>query len=151
MIRRKRRCEEVIANYLAQLTEALKNEAEKLPFAFTEAKADTLIKTFNSPWYRFFLAYDPTMVLKRIKVPVLAINGDRDWIVTPQRAFPVLEQCLKEAGNKDYTMLELPNINHMFQSCNTGALMEYATIEETISPSALKAMSEWILARTINK
>ncbi len=142
---------DVIANYLAQLPEAQKSEAEKLPFAFTEAKADTLTKTFNSPWYRFFLAYDPTAVLKRIKIPVLVMNGDRDWIVTPQKAFPVLEQCLKEAGNKDYTMLELPNINHMFQSCNTGALMEYATIEETISPSALKAMSEWILARTINK
>jgi alpha/beta superfamily hydrolase len=51
------RLKAVVAEYLSNLPESQKLEAEKLPFAFTAEKADALIKTFNSPWYRFFLNY----------------------------------------------------------------------------------------------
>jgi uncharacterized protein len=133
-----------IKHYLANQPEDQKKEAATLPFAFTEVKADALIKVFNSPWYRFFLTYDPTTVLKHINVPVLVLNGDLDWIASAHKVFPIIAQAMKEAGNKNYTMIELPGLNHMFQPCTTGALAEYAAIEETISPIALKSISDWI-------
>ncbi|MFX1467090.1 MAG: hypothetical protein ACFFB8_00385 [Promethearchaeota archaeon] len=38
----------------------------------------------------------------------------------------------------------MPNLNHLFQTAQTGALSEYVNIEETISPIALKLMGYWI-------
>lgn len=138
----------VIAQYLSGMSDAHRSEAESLPFAFTQAKADALVKAFNSPWYRFFLSCDPVTALKRITVPVLALNGDRDWIVSPEKVFSALRAALEKAGNKDYTLCELPQLNHMFQTCQSGALKEYAAIEETISPVAMGRIAEWIAEKT---
>jgi pimeloyl-ACP methyl ester carboxylesterase len=143
--------QKIIADYLAKLPESQKLEAKTLPFAFTAQNASSFIKAFTSPAYRFFLTYDPSVILKQITVPVLALSSDRDWIMMPERAFPVLDRALQAAGNKDYTLLALPHLNHCFQTCKTGALAEYATIEETMSPVALKTIADWILERTINK
>ena len=51
-------------------------------------------------------------------------------------------------GNTNYTTQELPKHNHLFQRAQTGAISEYAKIEETISPIALKAITQWILKQT---
>jgi hypothetical protein len=40
--------------------------------------------------------------------------------------------------------MELDNLNHLFQPCETGAISEYGQIEETISPEVLEIMTEWI-------
>ena len=42
------------------------------------------------------------------------------------------------------TTLELPGLNHLFQTAKTGAPNEYQTIEETFSPAALKVIGDWI-------
>lgn len=138
----------LIDEYLVQLSDSQRAESEKLPFAFTSAKKAMLIDTFNSPWYRYFLAIDAIQVLREIKVPVLVLTGDCDWIISPDKAFPILEKCFKEAGNEDYTLMKLPNLNHVFQTCKTGAITEYSLSEETMSPLALKIMAEWMCART---
>ncbi|HPK87562.1 MAG TPA: alpha/beta hydrolase, partial [Atribacterota bacterium] len=49
-------------------------------------------------------------------------------------------------GNRDFMVKELPGLNHLFQTAQTGSPEEYALIEETIAPIALKLMSDWILA-----
>jgi hypothetical protein len=59
--------------------------------------------------------------------------------------------ALKAAGNKDFSVVLLPDLNHMFQTSKTGLPMEYGDIEETISPVALKTMSDWILKHTTQK
>ena len=58
-----------------------------------------------------------------------------------------VHQALQEGGNEDYTIKELPDLNHMFQTAQTGLMAEYPDIEETISPIALSAISDWILTR----
>jgi len=42
------------------------------------------------------------------------------------------------------TVKELPNLNHLFQTSKTGNIFEYGQIEETISPTALALMGDWI-------
>jgi len=59
-----------------------------------------------------------------------------------------IEAALKEGGNKDYTIVLMPQLNHLFQTSKTGLISEYGEIEETISPLALKTMSDWILKHT---
>jgi len=140
--------QKLLAGYWANLPESLRAEAEKLPFALTSAKADQLIGMFNSPWYRFFLNYTLVDVLRQVVIPVLALNGDYDFITSSQKNLQVVAQALKEAGNKDYTILELPNMNHWFQECKTGSMAEYGTIEQTISPVVLEIIAKWVLERT---
>ena len=102
----------------------------------------------NSPWFRQFLAIDPAAALRKIKVPVLAINGSLDLQVDAKQNLPAIEKALRDGGNQDVTVKELPGLNHLFQTATTGSPAEYATIEETMSPVALTMISDWILAKT---
>ncbi len=109
-----------------------------------------LVSIFNSPWYRFYWAYDAAIALERITTPVLCVNGDRDWIASAQKVFARLNATLTKAGNKDYTLVELASLNHCFQRCETGALAEYFAIKESMDLLALQTIGDWIV-KTVNK
>ena len=98
-----------------------------------------------SPWFRFFLTYDPRPALAKTKCPVLALNGAKDLQVPPQENLAAIESALKSGGNKDYKVVEIPNLNHLFQTSGTGLPGEYGTIDETMSPVALNLISGWII------
>jgi hypothetical protein len=110
-----------------------------------EAQIGMEIRQFTSPWFRYFLTYDPATALRKVTCPVLAINGSLDKQVLPQQNLPALRKALQEAGNKHFEIEELPGLNHLFQTAKTGAPAEYAQIEETMSPVALEKVSAWIL------
>jgi pimeloyl-ACP methyl ester carboxylesterase len=112
-----------------------------------EAAINAQIKQITSPWFRYFLTYDPRPALRKARCPVLAINGEKDLQVSPKQNLPQIEAALREGGNKDFTVRELPGLNHLFQAATKGTPDEYAKIEETISPIALKLISDWILER----
>ncbi len=131
-------------NYYASLDSTDKSEFGKDP----EAVFDQQAKTLLSPWFKFFLTYDPKPTLEKVKVPVLAINGENDLQVPPKQNLPVIELALKEGGNKDYKVVELPKLNHLFQTSETGSPAEYSKIEETISPKALEVIGNWIKEHT---
>jgi uncharacterized protein len=76
------------------------------------------------------------------------LNGAKDLQVWPAQNLPAIEKALKKAGNKKYTVKELPNLNHLFQESKTGSPSEYETIETTIAPAVLDLVTEWIKTRT---
>lgn len=94
------------------------------------------------PWLKFFLQYDPVTSLKKVRCPVLALNGEKDLQVPPKEDLGSIKNALK--GNKDVTVKEYPGLNHLFQECKTGSPSEYAGIEQTISPVVLEDISKWI-------
>ena len=118
---------------------------EKMAGNVSEAQIGMQIKQITSPWFRFFLTYDPATALRKVTCPVLAINGELDKQVLPKQNLPPIRKALEESGNKHFEVTELPGLNHLFQSAKTGAPAEYAEIEETISPVALDKMATWIL------
>jgi fermentation-respiration switch protein FrsA (DUF1100 family) len=124
------------------------SEEEIKNSGYSEANLDTQIKATLSPWMRFFLTYDPKPTLTKVKCPVLAIDGEKDLQVPPHENLRAIEEALKAGGNKDYTIKEMPGLNHLFQTAQTGSPTEYAKIEETISPAALEFMGNWILEHT---
>ncbi len=109
---------------------------------------DSDIQNLTSPWYRFFLTYDPQETLRKVRCPVLAINGTLDLQVLAQVNLPAIEQALREGGNPDFTIKELPGLNHLFQTAQTGKIDEYTRIDETLSPVALETIAAWIEVRT---
>jgi pimeloyl-ACP methyl ester carboxylesterase len=130
---------------------AVNPETKDTPEAERASKIDQLTDqqwaAIGSPWMRRFLAMDPREALRKVKVPVLALNGERDLQVPPKENLAGIAAALKEAGNAAVTTLELPGLNHLFQTSKTGAPSEYATIEETFAPAALDAVTAWILKR----
>ncbi len=134
----------VFRNYYTSLDSTEKEEFGNDPEAVFDRQAQTLL----TPWFKFFLTYDPKPALEKVKVPVLAINGENDLQVPPKQNLPVIEQALKEGGNKDHKVIEIPKLNHLFQTSETGAPTEYSIIEETISPKALEIIGNWIVEHT---
>jgi pimeloyl-ACP methyl ester carboxylesterase len=118
---------------------------EKITGDMPEAQTGAQIKVFTSPWFRYFMTYDPATALRRVTCPVLAINGSKDKQVLPEQNLPAIRKALEQAGNKHFEVDELPGLNHLFQTATTGAPGEYVQIEETISPVALDKMASWIL------
>ena len=103
----------------------------------------------QTPWFRFFCRFDPATALKKVKCPVLALNGTKDLQVLADLNIDAIEAALKEGGNPDFEVHKLDNLNHMFQETSGPGLPgEYANIEQTFSPKALDIMTQWILART---
>lgn len=142
-----KRLRPILRQALSELT-----DDEKKAFGFAGASLDSLlqiqIKQVLSPWFRYFLFYDPQPTLKKLKCPVLAINGEKDLQVPPKENLAAIENALKAGGNKNVITKELPGLNHLFQAATTGAPSEYAKIAETISPAALQMMGDWILEQT---
>jgi fermentation-respiration switch protein FrsA (DUF1100 family) len=96
---------------------------------------------------RHFLTYDPLPELRALKVPVLALWGEKDMQVPPEGNREPVERALAESGNPDVTSIVLPGLNHLFQTAGSGAPSEYAGITETFAPAALDQITEWIATR----
>ncbi|WP_394758728.1 hypothetical protein [Flavobacterium sp.] len=54
------------------------------------------------------------------------------------------QKALAKGGNKKVTTKILPNLNHLFQECNTGSVEEYSKTEQTFSPITLQEILNWI-------
>jgi len=104
------------------------------------------VKQLDSPWYAWFIAYDPRPVLAQVRAPVLALDGDKDVQVVARQNVPALREALK--ANPDATVVELPGLNHLFQTAGAGAPVEYIRIEETMSPAVLDLIGDWVVKHT---
>lgn len=125
---------------------ALKKDLEdKLAKDSIQAEFGSQVGRITSPWFRYFLTYDPATALRKVKCPVLVLNGEKDKQVSPEQNLPAIRDALTEAGNKNFEIDELPGLNHLFQTAKTGAVSEYAQIDETMSPAAMQKIAEWIL------
>lgn len=98
----------------------------------------------TSPWFRYFLTYEPSVALKKIRCPTLVLNGELDLQVEAELNVKAIESVFQETGFMTYEVQVLPRLNHVFQTAETGSPTEYSGIEETFSPIALKAMGEWL-------
>ena len=117
---------------LAKLSEAeRKAQAEASPVEATVAR-------LASPWMRHFLAFDPRPTLAKVRCPVLALNGELDMQVAAKANLESIARSIRSGGNEQVVTREFPKLNHLFQTCQTGALSEYGRIEETMAPVVLK-------------
>lgn len=113
-----------------------------------EEYISTQVDQITSAWMEYFLKFDPAPVLEKVKCPVLAVNGEKDLQVPPKENLTSIKNALEKGGNNKVTTIEFPGLNHLFQECETGSPMEYATIEQTFSPTALEAITSWIKTQT---
>jgi pimeloyl-ACP methyl ester carboxylesterase len=108
-----------------------------------EGIPDVAFEELLSPWYRRFFALDPRPYLEKVTCPVLALVGEKDQQVPPTENLKEIARVLKAAAPHT-TVRQLPDLNHAFQSAKTGKISEYLLIEETVAPSALALISDWM-------
>ncbi len=125
-------------------TDLEKKLREKMTGEVPEAQIGMQIEELTSPWFRYFLTYDPATALRHVSCPALVLDGALDKQVLPGQNLPAIRKALEEAGNKHFEIDELQGLNHLFQTAKTGSPLEYAQIEETISPVALDKIANWI-------
>jgi pimeloyl-ACP methyl ester carboxylesterase len=122
-----------------------------LPGQLSEAQREKAVSgslsQLTSPWMRYFLKTDPSVYLKKVSCPVLALDGTHDLQVLPGLNIPAIEKALAEGGNKRVTVHVFPGLNHLFQQSKTGLPGEYASSPETFAPIALQTMTDWIVAQ----
>ena len=113
------------------------------------ASAETVIaaqvQQLNTPWFRYFLTYEPAEMIEQVTVPVLAINGEKDLQVPHEENLREIEAALQRGGNTRYEIRAFPDLNHLFQHSETGAPSEYQAIEETWSVEVMEVIADWIL------
>jgi len=133
-----------------QLTAVLQASFDELPADQKPPQAEIggiitqQLAVIASPWFQYFVSYDPSLILKDVKCPVLVLNGEKDVQVPSKINTQAIKNALEKGGNKKVTVVEFPNTNHLFQECITCSVDEYEKIEQTFSPIALKQISDWI-------
>jgi pimeloyl-ACP methyl ester carboxylesterase len=120
--------------------------AEGAPLGISPAVAAAQAKQLSSGWMRGLLTYDPRPTLAQVRAPILAVNGSKDLQVPMKQNLDGIRAATK--ANRDVTIVELPGLNHLLQTAPTGAVGEYADIEETVAPIALDTISGWIVKHT---
>ena len=95
-----------------------------------------------SPWYEFFLDYDPAPDISKTTCPVLVMNGEKDLQVIASSNVEAIKRNLPK-NRKSQVKIYL-GLNHLFQECTTGIPTEYINIEQTISPIVLEDIASWL-------
>ena len=112
--------------------------------SFVASTTDAKLRTARSPWFAYFVSYDPASTLRRIQCPVLALFGALDMQVPPAVAMKPLESALRAGENNDVTVRMLPGTNHLFQAAVTGYPSEYSTLKKEFAPGFLDTLTTWV-------
>lgn len=148
IIAKSKSSEQLKTDITAYMTQVSKTDPNK-PAGMTEAEYIKMqTDKILTPWMVTFLTFNPAPTLEKVKCPVLALNGAKDLQVAPKENLTTIKEALLKGGNKNITIKELPNLNHLFQECKTGLPQEYATIEQTFAPIALNEILDWIKIQT---
>lgn len=100
---------------------------------------------FRYPWTKAFLTYDPLPTIRKVRQPILIVQGELDRQVTADQA-ELLAKAARDAGNQDVTVRLFPTLNHLFLPAKTGDESEYTSLETSrIGDDVIKAIGDWLL------
>ena len=113
-------------------------------WGYNEELTEQTVGQLASPWMYYFLKYDPTEAIVKTTCPALLLNGSKDLQVIASQNLPAYEKIMAEHNKTNMTLREMPDLNHLFQHCETGSPNEYFTIDETISTEVLEMIGEFV-------
>jgi pimeloyl-ACP methyl ester carboxylesterase len=111
----------------------------------TDEKIRQTVEGMGSEWFRYFIAFDPQPYLQKLHCKVLALNGSKDVQVIASSNLAGIRATLQKSHSPAYDVIELPGLNHLFQTCIKCSPAEYVDLQETFSPGALERIDDWLL------
>lgn len=130
-----------VSDYLHARAAQLTDE-ERIALNLTDEGILISVQTLASNWFFTLMHLKPAQYLKKVTCPVLALNGESDKQVDAVENVYAIRDGLKRCPS--FTPCILPNLNHLFQECETGYFDEYGLIEQTLSPLFLEQVSTWL-------
>lgn len=100
--------------------------------------------TMASPYMRAQMGIRPGEYLERLSCPLFALNGELDCQVDAKSNLEAVRQACKEKKSPCHVWL-CTGMNHLFQYCQTGAIMEYAHLGQSPADDVLESIKDWIL------
>jgi dienelactone hydrolase len=133
-----------------QLRYRIENDPE-VPAADREAVlADAMkqqqknVEASTEAWRRSIQDRDPLPTARRLRMPVLILNGLTDRAVDPEDA-RLLERTIREAGNPKVELRLFPGVNHHFQHDPVGAREGYDKLPtQDLAPEVLDTLCSWL-------
>jgi pimeloyl-ACP methyl ester carboxylesterase len=124
----------------------------ELPDSLKEGKsqkelAEEMSLFINTEWARDFLSYQAVDYLKKIEIPILVINGKKDIQVRWEENQLGFKQNMSPKTLETSKFIAYESLNHLLQPCVKCDIMEYATIETSLSPIVMQDMLNWIKTR----
>ena len=113
-----------------------------------DARIEMQLSSTRTGWFRHFIDFDPFGVLRALRVPVLALFGEKDVQVPAKMNMQRMKEAFKSGGVRDFTIKVIPSANHLFQVADKGTVDEYATLPKRFAPGVLETISGWILEKT---
>ncbi|HMG73092.1 MAG TPA: alpha/beta fold hydrolase [Pyrinomonadaceae bacterium] len=92
-------------------------------------------------YFRQHLETDPLAIARRVHVPTLILNGERDDNVLPYHALE-LAQAMADAGNKQVLLRIFLNLTHVFTPSTRDKAVTSGQAEE-VSPEVLDLLQRW--------
>ena len=92
------------------------------------------------------LQQNPLPYWQQFTGEALILNGSKDSQVPAEPNVAGIVAAINPAQAHVESEI-ISGLNHMFQTAETGANDEYASIEQTISPAVLSKISQWLAAR----
>lgn len=101
----------------------------------------------SSAWLRFWFDYDPRPTAKKLRMPVLIVQGATDTQVTPDQA-EELASAIRSGGNRDVTVKVIPETNHLLVHDADGSFTNYSKLKSfEVNPPVLGNIADWLAAR----
>jgi pimeloyl-ACP methyl ester carboxylesterase len=105
---------------------------------------NNMLNMLQWSWFRTFISLDMDTYISKVKCPVLAITGENDVQCPPAENLASIAASLQKGGNESFEIKEMPGLNHLFQTSESGSPLEYEKLPEIISPDVLGTILEWM-------
>ncbi|MCA9701418.1 MAG: alpha/beta hydrolase [Myxococcales bacterium] len=111
---------------------------EELP-ASSEGARDWMVQAF---------AEDPLARLRAVKVPVLALQGGKDFQVSPERDFAAVQGVLEAKGAKGSKVVLLEGLDHLFKpEGGVSTPGHYGDLGRRVDVGVIEEVCGWALER----
>ena len=137
----------------AELAGRLEEQIRELPIehqnalgdmsAFIHSEVERQLETAKSQWFKSWIEIDPTEIVEKVKVPVLALFGEKDTQVLPESNKEIADS-LADASEVSFQAVIINDANHLFQAANTGMPSEYGMLEHEFTDSFILEIDQFL-------
>jgi pimeloyl-ACP methyl ester carboxylesterase len=100
----------------------------------------------DHPYLQFIrplILFDPGPTLRQLQLPVLALFGELDNNIMPEKNRAAWEAALKAGAHRDYTLRILPKANHLLLEAKVGNNAEMKSLQRFV-PAYSEIVLDWL-------
>jgi len=100
-------------------------------------------KVFALSWYRQHFTRNPLETIRRLGVPVLILQGDKD-VQVPKEEATLLADELRRSGNEKIELQILPDLNHLMRRHPERPNIGWTHLKEPVDERVLRLITAWL-------